>query len=76
MEVFGYEFKDKNEEYLLKKIIEKIDMININEVIINKVIEVRKNFKVKLPDAIIFATATYLNADLITLNEDDFRRLI
>lgn len=76
MEIFGYEFKNKNEEILLNKIMEKIDTININEDIISKVIEVRKNFKVKLPDAIIFATATYLNADLITINEDDFRKLI
>lgn len=76
MEIFGYEFKNKNEENLLKSIMEKIDTININEDIINKVIEVRKKFKVKLPDAIIFATATYLNADLITINEDDFSRLI
>lgn len=75
MEVFGYEFKNKNEENLLKEIIENIDIININEDIINKVIEVRKKFKVKLPDAIIFATATYLNADLITRNEDYFSRL-
>ena len=76
MEIFGYEFKNKNEENLLKSIMEKIDTININEDIINKVIEVRKKFKVKLPDAIIFATATYLNVDLITINKDDFSRLI
>ena len=75
MEIFGYEFKNKNEENLLKSIMEEIDTININEDIINKVIEVRKKFKVKLPDAIIFATATYLNADLITRNEDYFSRL-
>ena len=51
-------------------------MINLNDIIINKVIEIRKNFKIKLPDTIIFATASFLNADLVTLNKDDFRKLI
>jgi len=40
------------------------------------VIEVRKKYKIKLPDAIIFATAIYLNADLISFNYEDFRKLM
>lgn len=57
-------------------ILEIIEMINLNDIIINKVIEIRKVFKIKLPDAIIFATSHFLNADLITLNQDDFKKLI
>ncbi|MDQ3021470.1 MAG: type II toxin-antitoxin system VapC family toxin [Bacteroidota bacterium] len=76
MEIFGYEFESRREEELLTDIMEKIEMININEFIINKVIEIRKKFRIKLPDAIIYATASYLNADLITFNEEDFKKLI
>lgn len=35
----------------------------------------RKIRKVKLPDAITLATARRLNAELITVNEQDFRGL-
>ena len=76
LEVFGFDFKHISEEKLLNDIMKKIEMISINESIIEKVIEVRKKFKVKLPDAIIFSTSVYLNADLITFNEKDFRNLI
>lgn len=38
MEVFGFEFKNVKEEKLLRDIMEKIEMINSNEFIINKVI--------------------------------------
>lgn len=75
MEVMGFDFQNKKEEKLLKDVLKRIGMININEFIINKVIEVRKKFKIKLPDAIIFATSTHINADLITFNEEDFRKL-
>jgi len=45
MEIFGFEFENKKEEKLLKDIMEKIEIVNINEFIIKKVIEVRKNIE-------------------------------
>jgi len=76
LEIFGFEFSNKREEKLLTDISKKVVIVNINENIIKKVIDIRKKFKVKLPDAIIFATATFLNADLISFNDADFKKLI
>jgi predicted nucleic acid-binding protein len=46
---------------------------NIDNVIVNKTIEIRQRFKTKLPDAIIAATAIINNLILITRNIDDFK---
>lgn len=75
MEIFGYNFINSREEKLLKDIINKIEIVNINEIIVEKVIEIRKNFKIKIPDSIIFATASFLNANFVSFNERDFLKL-
>jgi predicted nucleic acid-binding protein len=40
----------------------------------NIVIEIRKNYTLKLPDAIVAATASYLDIPLIT-SDRDFRKI-
>jgi hypothetical protein len=39
---------------------------------VKKVISIRQNHKIKLPDAIILATSLVNNYSLITANVDDF----
>ncbi len=75
MEIFGYNFINLQEEKLLKDIVSKIEIVYINEIIVEKVIEIRKKIKIKIPDLIIFATASYLNANFVSFNERDFRKL-
>jgi predicted nucleic acid-binding protein len=58
-----------------KKIFEACEVIGISESIINKTIAIRKSKKIKLPDAIIAATAISLNLTLITHNLSDFDRI-
>jgi len=41
-----------------------------------KTIDIRKNHKIKLPDAIIAATALVYDLELITRNVDDFKDII
>ncbi len=48
--------------------------MNISNPIKEKTIEIRKNRKVKLPDAIIYATAMNLDAILIT-NDNDLHKI-
>ena len=66
MEVLGYPFKFKEEENFIKEIISCLTIIYIDKQISNKVIELKKIHKVKLPDAIICATAIINKAVLIT----------
>ncbi|MEO6812880.1 MAG: type II toxin-antitoxin system VapC family toxin [Ginsengibacter sp.] len=47
-------------------------IFNINQEVINHCISLRRNKKIKTPDAIIAATALTRNYALITNNEKDF----
>jgi len=47
----------------------------LNEDIVAKTIELRKKYKIKLPDAIIAATALTFNLVLITHNTVDFKNI-
>jgi len=75
MEILGYNFINFQEEKLLKDIVSKIEIVNVNEIIVEKVIEIRKKYKIKIPDSIIFATAAFLNANFVSFNEKDFLKL-
>jgi predicted nucleic acid-binding protein len=50
-------------------------MLYIDRKIADKVIEIRKKNRLKLPDAIIAATAMSKGLFLITRNTDDFRKI-
>jgi predicted nucleic acid-binding protein len=66
MEILGYAFSCKEEELFIKKLLSFLNILYIDKNISEKVIELRKKYKIKLPDAIICATAINKNAILIT----------
>ena len=74
MEVYGFELTEKEEKDLIDEMFGNLDIVEANITIAKQVIIYRKNKikKIKLPDAIILATAKYLGADLITDDWDDF----
>jgi predicted nucleic acid-binding protein len=57
MEVLGYTFVSEKEETFVKELIQLFEIIYIDKEIVKQVIEIRKLYKIKLPDAIICATA-------------------
>ncbi len=74
IEVLG--FNDSSDE--LKRLADFIDLANIiyvDDTIANKTIELRKIYKIKLPDAIIAATALVYNFVLISRNISDFTKI-
>ena len=74
MEVYGFELNNPEEEDLINDIFANLDITEVNIKIAKQAIIYRKNKikKIKLPDAIILATAKYLEAELITDDWDDF----
>lgn len=72
METKGYAFGSKKEEILIDKLCENLIKADITNDIIETVIRLRKTNKIKLPDAIILATAIENNLQLITRNTKDF----
>ena len=74
MEVFGYNFDSIEEKNAVDKIFENLEIIGVSQETADIVLDYRKNKlkKIKLPDAIILATAKHLSADLLTNDWDDF----
>ena len=75
MEVYSFEFPNKNEKESLDRTFASLEIIDINQEIADQAIIYRKNKpkKIKLPDAIILASAKYANAELLTDDWDDFQ---
>ena len=77
MEVYAFDFPNKNEKDSLDRTFANLEIIEINREIADQAIIYRKNKikKIKLPDAIILASAKYTNADLLTDDWDDFQNI-
>lgn len=77
MEVYSYEFSNSNEKFLIDELFKNIEIIEINKTIADISILIRKNRKkkIKLPDAIILATAKVLKIPLLTDDWDDFSNI-
>ena len=76
MEALGFPFNSKEEEIIISGLCENLTVINLDEPIVKEVIQIRRNNKIKLPDAIIAATATENKMDLITRNTEDFKSIL
>ena len=75
MEVLGYTFRDSEEETFVKEIMDLFNVRFIDQKIAEIVIKYRKQQRIKLPDAIIAATAEANGFCLITRNIDDFKNI-
>ncbi len=77
MEVYAYEFTVQTEKELIDEFFGSLEIVEINKEIADQAIIYLKNKtkKVKLPDAIILASAKYVNADLLTDDWDDFQNI-
>jgi len=75
MESLGHPFKNKEEEIIVKNLCDTCEIFNLTKQITDKTIEIRKQFKIKLPDAIIAASALVNKAVLVTANVKDFKMI-
>jgi predicted nucleic acid-binding protein len=65
----------KNQLAILNSFINASEVLLLNESIILKTIEIRKNHRIKLPDAIIAATAIVNDLSMLTRNLTDFEKI-
>jgi predicted nucleic acid-binding protein len=75
METLGFNFKSPEEQTITETLINGCSILDINNGIVNKTIAIRKNKKMKIPDAIIAATALVYDLVLITRNTSDFKNI-
>jgi predicted nucleic acid-binding protein len=75
IEVLGFAFKNNEEHSLLSDICNELKITPLSDLIVEGTIKLRKNYRIKLPDAIIYATALVENVPLLTNNINDFKSL-
>ena len=75
MEVLGFKFRNNEEENFVKELIDLFEVQLVDQDVAEKVIEIRKQNRIRLPDAIIAATAAVDNLCLVTRNIEDFKNI-
>lgn len=70
LELLSFSDISSKEEELIQALISDCILIELNESIKLKAIKLRRNFRLKLPDALIAATALYVNVPLISADSD------
>jgi predicted nucleic acid-binding protein len=74
LELFSYPALTKEEEKSITFFLSKVTILDINQSIKAKTIQLRKKYKLKLPDAIICATAASKNLALVS-NDKQFKKI-
>ncbi len=75
METLGYAFSDLTEKQETEALLNVLVRLPIVDSVVMKVIEMRQSRRMKLPDAIIAATALLFDCKVVTRNVSDFAGL-
>ena len=75
IELLGFSKLQKKEEEALNSLIASAEIIELSEEIVIETIKIRKNYNIKLPDAIIAASCLINHCSLITNNAKDFSKV-
>jgi len=74
IEVLGYNSSEES-QFILKNFVLDSNIFMLTDDVSTICIEIRKNYKTKLPDAIIASTAIANDLILITRNKKDFEKI-
>ncbi|MFH1051603.1 MAG: type II toxin-antitoxin system VapC family toxin [bacterium] len=75
IELLSYPKLTKNDENMLRDFLSLAHVLPVNDEIIEAIIQIKKVYQVKIPDAILAATAIENNFTLLTRNEKDFTKI-
>lgn len=64
--------KTPEEEQALQRFLERFEMVELSDSVAKEAVRIRRERRLKLPDAIVWATATVQDALLVTRNTKDF----
>lgn len=71
----GFAFESTKERFYMEQICSACHVVPLSDLIVHKTIDTRGQNKIKLADAIIYATASVENQPLLTNNIADFKKL-
>lgn len=69
LELLGYKNLSESDLKIIQELINEATVIDINAEIKRLVVLLRKNYKIKLPDALVVASALYSNLPLVTADK-------
>ncbi len=72
IEVLGWQGHTEQSMLAARTLLSLCEEISLNKTIADCCIQLRQRYKIKLPDAVIAATALVKNQKLMTRNSDDF----
>jgi predicted nucleic acid-binding protein len=75
IELLGWQFPSVEAEAIMEAFINDCVVAKLPRSVVLKAIEIRKTRKIKLPDAIIAATALVHDLTLISRNDSDFKNI-
>lgn len=75
IELLGFVHIPDEKEQKLHRIVQDSNLVYLHDGIVEETISIRKKIKIKLPDAIIAASALTLDVTLITSNTRDFKKI-
>ena len=75
IEAMGFSFDSVKGQYYMQEICGSCQIIHLSDLIIQETINIRRNNRIKLPDAIIYAAALVQNLPLLTNNIADFKSI-
>ncbi|HEY2581020.1 MAG TPA: type II toxin-antitoxin system VapC family toxin [Mucilaginibacter sp.] len=75
IEVLGFPFATNEDQLYMQKICSLCKLMYLSDLLVSETIKLRKEYRIKLPDAIIYASALVENLPLVTNNIADFKSL-
>jgi hypothetical protein len=70
LELLCYKGMSEKDQLLIKEFLSECIIIDINHLIKENTIALRRSYSLKLPDCIIIATSLYLNIPIISADEE------
>jgi predicted nucleic acid-binding protein len=75
LEVIGFPGLIAADELGLRDLLDQFSEAPIDDAVIERAIEIRKSVRIKIPDALVAATALIYEANLVTRNTGDFKNI-
>ena len=75
IELLGFNKIDANQRKALETYVNSAAIFELDETVIVETIKIRRQYNIKLPDAIIAATCIVNKCCLVTNNEKDFEKI-
>ena len=75
LEVLGFPGLTADDEVGVRNLLAQFSEAPIDAAVIERAIEIRKSVRIKIPDALVAATAVIYEANLVTRNTIDFKNV-